>query len=279
MGSDIAIISGRIRLRERFGRTPTDLSATACHQGCGIMSGDPISRSVDPVRLQGQLVEFFSLEDLRNLCFELGIDFDDLSGEGKKGKARELVIYCRNRAMTDRLIEKARQARPLVTWDQEEEDEAQTEQTDDSPGRRLYALVKAFNQNRHQPMSTKRTRMGDDIAYQMRELAPELDGQFDVAAWLVSDNIGKRVAAVEFLDWKQDTEYFRILLDRLFVEKPFVQFHILIALNSLLDQLAYNEMRLLQERLKEYNPEGDGSRNLWSVGLQKRVEEWFKLVE
>lgn len=243
------------------------------------MTGDALSRSVDPVRLQAQLVEFFSLEDIRDLCFELGIDFDDLPGEGKKGKARELVIHCRNRAMTEQLIEKAQQARPLVSWEQTTGVEEQPDKTHFAPGRRLYALVKAFNQNRHQPISTRRTRAGDDIAYQMRELAPELDGQFDVIAWLMSDNMGKRVAAVEFLDWKQDTEYFRTLLDRLFVEKPFVQFHILIALNSLLDQLSYDEMRLLRERLNDYNPEGDGSRDLWSRGLQKRVDEWFKLVE
>jgi len=37
------------------------------------------------------LVRHFDLEELRTLAFDLGVDFDDLRGEGKSAKARELI--------------------------------------------------------------------------------------------------------------------------------------------------------------------------------------------
>jgi hypothetical protein len=44
------------------------------------------------------LSERLSLEEIRTLCFDLGIDYDNLPGEGKTAKARELMhldIYSR----------------------------------------------------------------------------------------------------------------------------------------------------------------------------------------
>jgi hypothetical protein len=44
-------------------------------------------------RLRRFMIEFFSLEELRTLCFDLGIDFDELSGEGRSAKVRELLLW------------------------------------------------------------------------------------------------------------------------------------------------------------------------------------------
>jgi len=49
------------------------------------------------VRLHKILEDRFSVEDLRTLCYGLEIDYDGLPGEGKSGKARELVQYCQRR--------------------------------------------------------------------------------------------------------------------------------------------------------------------------------------
>jgi len=58
-----------------------------------------------------QLVKFIrdKLNDseLRDLCFELHIDYESLPGEGKAAKARELVSFCERR---DRLPELERTA-------------------------------------------------------------------------------------------------------------------------------------------------------------------------
>jgi len=244
------------------------------------MTDDSIPAAIDPVRLWQQLSDYFSLDDLRTLCFTLGIDFENLPGEGKEGKARELVIFCRNRAMVDRLVEKVRQERPgLALGAPEAAEQGGDDTAAPPPEQRLYQLVVAFNRNRHQPRSSQRNRTADEIAFQMRALVPEVDGRFDVDRWLHSDNVGKRVAAVSYLDWKQDTEYFRVLLDRLPGEQPFIQFHILLALNSLLEQLPYEDMQTLRKELPDYDTGTDSSRTLWKRSLINQVEAWFKLVE
>ncbi|MEJ2749953.1 MAG: hypothetical protein P8183_18895, partial [Anaerolineae bacterium] len=48
---------------------------------------------IDPTALRRALVNYFDLEELRTLCFDLGVDFDELEGSGKGAKARELVVY------------------------------------------------------------------------------------------------------------------------------------------------------------------------------------------
>ena len=42
--------------------------------------------------LHADLCRRLSLDGLRTLCFRLGIDFDDLPGDSKAGRARELVL-------------------------------------------------------------------------------------------------------------------------------------------------------------------------------------------
>jgi len=45
----------------------------------------------------------FDDQELRDLCFELGIDYENLPGEGKASKARELVSYCERHGRLDEL--------------------------------------------------------------------------------------------------------------------------------------------------------------------------------
>jgi predicted transcriptional regulator len=58
----------------------------------------------------------FDLEELRTLCFELGVDFDDLRGEGKSAKARELILRMQRRQQVEKLIKKIRDMRPDIDW-------------------------------------------------------------------------------------------------------------------------------------------------------------------
>lgn len=46
----------------------------------------------DPVELLYFIDRHYSLDGVRTLCFELGVDYENLPGEGKKGKARELIL-------------------------------------------------------------------------------------------------------------------------------------------------------------------------------------------
>jgi hypothetical protein len=54
--------------------------------------------------------------ELRTLCFDLGIDYDDLPGEGKANKARELVAYLDNRGRIPELLRAGEQLRPDISW-------------------------------------------------------------------------------------------------------------------------------------------------------------------
>ncbi len=67
-------------------------------------------------QLRDLLLEGFNREDLRDLCFELGIDYDDLPAEGRSAKARELVAYMNRHGRTAELVALCRAKRPHLDW-------------------------------------------------------------------------------------------------------------------------------------------------------------------
>jgi len=80
---------------------------------------EPLSPSVSIGHEQRQrlfqaLSSYFSDGELRDLCFELGVVYDDLAGERHRDKARELVIYAWRRNQLVELEEAVRRARPHV---------------------------------------------------------------------------------------------------------------------------------------------------------------------
>jgi HEAT repeat protein len=58
----------------------------------------------------------FDKDELRDLCFDLGVVYEDLPGKGRKGKARELVAYCERRERIAELIAVGKEQRPDVPW-------------------------------------------------------------------------------------------------------------------------------------------------------------------
>lgn len=61
------------------------------------LTGRKESDAPDLSRLHQVLQARFDREELRTLCFDLGISYDDLRGEGRSAKARELVLYMSRR--------------------------------------------------------------------------------------------------------------------------------------------------------------------------------------
>ena len=57
----------------------------------------------DVAELYQLLIQRFNLQELQDLCFDLGVDFEDLGGTGRKAKARELVQYMQRRGRLDAL--------------------------------------------------------------------------------------------------------------------------------------------------------------------------------
>jgi hypothetical protein len=80
------------------------------------------SPAVQPLK-QEQLIEYyrkldkhFNQNELRDLAFQLGIDYDGLPGDGKADKARELVQYLERRGRSPELAAICLQQRPNVDW-------------------------------------------------------------------------------------------------------------------------------------------------------------------
>jgi tetratricopeptide (TPR) repeat protein len=67
-------------------------------------------------RLRQLLTRHFDSEELRTLCFDLGIDYEDLPSEGRAGKARELLVYLERRDRISELVELGKQLRPDISW-------------------------------------------------------------------------------------------------------------------------------------------------------------------
>jgi hypothetical protein len=65
-------------------------------------------------RLHQFITDRYDLEDLRTLCFDLGMDYDSLRGEGKEAKARELLLYLARRGRLEELLGKLHQERPAL---------------------------------------------------------------------------------------------------------------------------------------------------------------------
>jgi hypothetical protein len=68
------------------------------------------------VRLREILVNRFDESELKTLCFDLKISYEDLPGSGKADRARELVAYCERHACTRALIQRGASLRPDIDW-------------------------------------------------------------------------------------------------------------------------------------------------------------------
>ena len=80
------------------------------------VSGQALQAQVDLVALRDKLVEHFSLAELEDLCFQLGVDGDDIPGQTRPAKAREMVTYFDRRGRLTELLAACRQERPHVQW-------------------------------------------------------------------------------------------------------------------------------------------------------------------
>ncbi len=67
-------------------------------------------------RLREMLIAHFDEGELKTLCFDLGESYENLPGEGKANKARELVAYFERRGHIPELTDRVRKSRPNVSW-------------------------------------------------------------------------------------------------------------------------------------------------------------------
>lgn len=72
--------------------------------------------SVDLKQLRNLLSAHIGLADLKELTFDLGIDYEELAGGSKTIKILELITYLERRGRLGELIGELKDKRPDVEW-------------------------------------------------------------------------------------------------------------------------------------------------------------------
>jgi hypothetical protein len=67
---------------------------------------------VTPQVLRQFIFLYFNDNQLRDLYFEMDVDYDSLPGRGKRDKARELVAFCNRQKKFNRLVGLCQKKRP-----------------------------------------------------------------------------------------------------------------------------------------------------------------------
>ncbi len=62
------------------------------------------------------LLDHFNEEDLRTLCFEIGLEYEDLGARGRANNARELIVVAARQEIFADLLVAAQKMRPRVIW-------------------------------------------------------------------------------------------------------------------------------------------------------------------
>jgi len=68
-------------------------------------------------QLRRNVAEHFNESELRTLCFDLEVDYDELAGRAKSEKAAELVAHLERRGRLPELVELGKQLRPNLAWE------------------------------------------------------------------------------------------------------------------------------------------------------------------
>jgi hypothetical protein len=64
---------------------------------------DKETANMDRVQRREMLIKYFNDSELRALCFELNVEYEDLGGTSRSAKALELVTYCERHGLTPQL--------------------------------------------------------------------------------------------------------------------------------------------------------------------------------
>ncbi|MCP4360845.1 MAG: hypothetical protein GY796_22790 [Chloroflexi bacterium] len=67
--------------------------------------------------LSREICNYFSVNELRRLCLEMNIEYDDLSGSNRRAKTNHIVRYCGCRGLIQDLLQQLHQKRPHVNWE------------------------------------------------------------------------------------------------------------------------------------------------------------------
>ena len=76
----------------------------------------PASYSSVPSQFHQQLVTTFSLDEIKQLCFDLTLEYEELGAETRSAKARGLIVFCASHNKLQALFDGVCRARPEIEW-------------------------------------------------------------------------------------------------------------------------------------------------------------------
>jgi len=74
------------------------------------------ARQKERARLRHKLRECFNESELRDICFDLQIDYEELPGQEVKTKTIEVILYLERRGRLSELVNMCKQLRPDISW-------------------------------------------------------------------------------------------------------------------------------------------------------------------
>lgn len=67
-------------------------------------------------KLRRTIIACFSENDLQNICFDLNIDYENIPGDGKEAKVREILVYCERNGLLDIFVHTCSTERPNIDF-------------------------------------------------------------------------------------------------------------------------------------------------------------------
>lgn len=140
--------------------------------------------------LRLQIEKHFSLDDLKELAFDLDVDWDELAGERKSGKVLALISHVEKQGRLQELVQLLRADRPLVAWINVASTEAVSVEEDIHPG----FSVKLF-------LLDREARYSDKIVFTRHSNEAYLKRRFGVALTNVDEYPLKHIRVSLELGW------------------------------------------------------------------------------
>jgi hypothetical protein len=137
------------------------------------------------------LNEKFNLEEIRELCYLLAMDYENLRGDTKKAKAMDLAMYFHRRDSLKQLIEVGKRFRPEIGWD-----ELSLEEPDSAPEQLKNVNTDSFEAsakfNSGNPFSNSKASQSSYISQVEKEVIEVLENN----GYAIKRNVGPQNAAI-----------------------------------------------------------------------------------
>jgi len=141
--------------------------------------------------------ETFSLENIKTLCFMIDNDYDNLPGEGKNGKIRELILSVERQGALKDLIATLSEYRPKVKWPTIEAEGNTDEASPELSKREIELIVRGLN--------AAETRSNERMGILARELVDNI--RFAASDSSYPNIEGKWESSVKRVDMVNDGDF------------------------------------------------------------------------